>query len=116
MATIDVGKIKFVWKGAYSASTTYSADDVVSYQGSSWVYVNATAASGQTPAQNAYWNVMADGANPMTTAGDMIFGGSSGTATRLPIGASGSVLKATSGTAVGWGYYRRARRLGAARH
>ena len=103
MATVDLGKIKFTWKGAYSASTTYSADDVVSYQGTSWVYVNSTAAAGQTPADNAYWDIMADGASPMTTAGDMIFGGSSGVSTRLPIGATGSVLKATSSTAVGWG-------------
>lgn len=103
MATIDVGKIKFVWKGAYAAGTTYSADDVVSYNGTSWIYVNASAASGQTPADNAYWDIMADGANPMTTPGDMIFGGSGGTSTRLPIGASSNVLKVTSGTTVGWG-------------
>lgn len=102
MATIDVGKIKFVWKGAYASGTTYSADDVVSYSGSSWVYVNSTAASGQTPADNAYWDIMADGSNPMSAAGDIIFGGSNGAATRLPIGASGTVLKATSSTAVGW--------------
>ena len=103
MATIDVGKIKFVWRGAYSASAVYTADDVVSYGGSSWVAVNAGTMSGTTPVEGSSWNLMADGANPMTTAGDMIFGGSSGTATRLPIGASGSVLKATSSTAVGWG-------------
>jgi len=102
MATIDVGKIKFTWKGAYSSSTSYEADDVVSYQGSSWVYVNSTAASGQTPADNAYWDVMADGTNPMTTAGDIIIGGSSGTGTRLAIGGEGTVLKAESGTPT-WG-------------
>ena len=97
MATIDVGKIRFNWLGAYSASTEYSKDDVVSYSGSSWVYIKATAATGQTPADNTYWDIMADGSNPMTTAGDMIQGGSSGTATRLPIGSSGNVVKVQDG-------------------
>ena len=41
MATIDVGKIKFTWRGAFSTSNTYEKDDVVSHLGSSWVYVNA---------------------------------------------------------------------------
>jgi alpha-tubulin suppressor-like RCC1 family protein len=103
MGTIDVGKIRFNWLGTYSASTTYTKDDVVSYGGTSWVYVNASGASGQTPADNAYWDIMADGTNPMTTEGDMIQGGSSGTATRLPIGSAGNVLKVQSSTAVGWG-------------
>lgn len=31
--------------------------------------------------------------NPMTTAGDLIYGGTSGTPTRLPIGTAGQVLK-----------------------
>lgn len=35
--------------------------------------------------------------NPMTTAGDIIIGGSSGTPTHLPIGSSGQVLKVVSG-------------------
>ena len=35
MATLDLGKIKFVWRGAYNGATTYEVDDVVSYQGSS---------------------------------------------------------------------------------
>lgn len=40
--------------------------------------------------------------NPMTTAGDLIVGGSSGTPTRLAKGTDGQVLKMASG-AVGWG-------------
>ena len=42
MATIDVGKIKFTWRSAFSTSNTYEKDDVVEHSGSSWVYVNAT--------------------------------------------------------------------------
>lgn len=40
--------------------------------------------------------------NPMTTAGDIIYGGSSGTPTRLAKGTTGQVLKATE-TGVEWG-------------
>lgn len=36
-------------------------------------------------------------ANPMTTVGDMVIGGASGLATRLPIGSTGNVLSVTSG-------------------
>ena len=46
MATVDLGKIKFTWRGAFSTSNTYEADDVVSHSGSSWVYVNSTAKTG----------------------------------------------------------------------
>ena len=42
MATIDVGKIKFTWRSAFSTSNTYEKDDVVEHSGSSWVYVNTT--------------------------------------------------------------------------
>lgn len=41
-------------------------------------------------------------ANPMTTAGDLIVGGSGGTAGRLAKGSDGQVLKMTSGS-VAWG-------------
>lgn len=40
--------------------------------------------------------------NPMTAAGDLVFGGVGGKETRLPIGAEGQVLTATSGNPV-WG-------------
>lgn len=49
----------------------------------------------QTPAGGG------DMSNPMTTAGDMIYGGASGTPARLPIGSSGYVLK-VSGSSPTW--------------
>ena len=45
MATIDIGKIKFTWKGAYSNTTQYEADDVVSHSGSSWIYIGTAVAA-----------------------------------------------------------------------
>lgn len=45
------------------------------------------------------WATAAGGGmtNPMTTAGDIIYGGSSGTPTRLAIGGTGAVLKVVAG-------------------
>ena len=42
MATLDVGKIKFTWKGAYADTTVYEADDVAQFSGSSYVYIGTT--------------------------------------------------------------------------
>ncbi len=36
MATINLGNIKFTWKGAYNAGTAYAIDDVVSYNGNTY--------------------------------------------------------------------------------
>jgi len=47
---------------------------------------------------NAYWAPNAGGgANPMTTLGDIIYGGASGVQTRLPIGTTSQVLTVVSG-------------------
>ena len=45
MATVDLGKIKFQWRSAYADTTVYEADDVVSYSGSSFVYVGTVTAA-----------------------------------------------------------------------
>jgi len=37
MATIDLGKVKIVWKGAWSASTTYEPNDVVTQNSATWI-------------------------------------------------------------------------------
>ena len=42
MATLDVGKIKFTWKGTYADTTVYEADDVAQFNGSSFVYIGTT--------------------------------------------------------------------------
>jgi RNA-binding protein YlmH len=41
MATINLGAIKFNWKGAYNSSTSYAVDDVVSSGGNSYVCIQA---------------------------------------------------------------------------
>ena len=106
MATIDLGKIKFNWRGTFSSSDTYEKDDVVFYPPSSWVYVNATnktgSAAGVPSASNsAHWDLMADGANPMTTQGDIVTHNGS-QSVRLPRGSAGQTL-VVSGNNVAWG-------------
>ena len=39
MADFVLGRIKFVWKGDWSASTAYLADDVVKYGGNAFIAV-----------------------------------------------------------------------------
>lgn len=51
--------------------------------------------TGQTTATAAF-----DALSPMTTAGDFIYGGASGTGTRLPIGTTGQVLTVSGGNPV----------------
>lgn len=59
-------------RGAYDSSATYNYYDRVSYNGSLWLYINATSASGQTPTPDNtdYWEQQVargtDGANANT--------------------------------------------------
>jgi len=55
------------WEDSYNAGTTYQDGDVVSYGGYVYVYINATPASGQTPTDNAYWDVVTTGFKPTGT-------------------------------------------------
>ena len=110
MAEINLGNIKFNWKGAYAGGTAYVVDDVVSSAGSSYVCILAS--TGNTPPNGTYWNLMAeagtDGTNgtdvltTLTTTGDMLYRDGSG-AQRLGIGTAGQELKVNSGaTAPEW--------------
>lgn len=65
---IDLGKIRFYFRGSFSSGTTYERNDVVKYNGSSYVYKNATSSAGNTPTNTTYWSKLADGV--YTTAGD----------------------------------------------
>ena len=103
MATIDLGKIKFNWRGTYAAGTAYVPDDVVYYMdgsvGSSYMCVANTTgnapSSGGTP--HASWQYLAKGqaTSPTTTQGDLIVRGASADE-RLAIGAAGKALKVNS--------------------
>ena len=103
MATIDLGKIKFNWRGTYAGGTAYVPDDVVYYMdgsvGSSYMCVANT--TGNAPSSggtlHASWEYLAKGqaVSPTTTQGDLIVRGASADE-RLAIGAAGKALKVNS--------------------
>ena len=97
MATVNLGNIKLNWKGAYNSSTAYIVDDVVSYNGSSYVCILAS--TGNLPTVTTYWNQMSaagtdgtDLTSTLTTQGDIVYRDGSGLA-RLGAGTSGQVLQ-----------------------
>ena len=98
MATVNLGSIKFNWQGAYAGGTAYAVDDVVSYNGTSYVCILAS--TGNLPTNATYWNVMAQGGTDvgttLTTQGDLLYRDGSGIQ-RLGAGTSGQFLK-TQGT------------------
>lgn len=59
MATItqDLGKVAYLSKGAYNSATQYEKNDVVTYQGSSYVSLQAT--KGNVPTNATYWQLIA---------------------------------------------------------
>jgi len=102
--TIDLGKVKFNWRGTYDPSASYSSDDVVHYGGSAWVAVSSV--TGLAPGATADWEMMALGGDPlstMITPGDLLVRGATGLE-RLPLGPPNSLVKVNSaGTAVEYG-------------
>ena len=111
MATVNLGSIKFNWKGAYAGGTAYAVDDVVSYNGSS--YVCTAASTGNLPTDTNFWDQMSsagtngtngtDVGTVITTQGDLLYRDGSGLQ-RLAKGTAGQALLMNSGaTAPEWG-------------
>jgi hypothetical protein len=65
MAEFNLGRIRFVWKGAWATSTTYIKDDVIRYGGKTYICVIGHTASADfnTDLENipTRWNQMSDG-------------------------------------------------------
>ena len=99
MATIDLGKIKQVFRGTYDNSTAYVPDDLVVFTDGSVTstYICTTATTGNNPSSggtaHANWAFVAKGqaSSPTTTQGDLIVRGASADE-RLAIGAAGKAL------------------------
>ena len=104
MATIDLGKIKQVFRGTYNNSTAYVPDDLVVFTDGTVTstYICTTATTGNNPSSggtaHANWAFVAKGqaVSPTTTQGDLIFRGASADQ-RLAIGTAGQALKVNSG-------------------
>ena len=61
MATQNLGRVGYAWKGTYKQATTYRKYDNVLYNGSSYIYINDTPSSGKVPTNDTYWNCIAHG-------------------------------------------------------
>ena len=102
MATLNLGRLKPVFRGAWNSSTAYNIDDIVVRSDES--YISIQAGSNQDPASaSAYWTKMAakgsdgtDVSTTLTTQGDILYRDGSGLQ-RLPKGTAGQVLKMNSG-------------------
>ena len=71
--TIDVGKIKLVWRGTYNSGTSYEVDDLVQYDDGSTIsaYICVQNSTGNAPATSGtvnttYWNLIAQGASAVS--------------------------------------------------
>lgn len=58
MATVNLGRVAYVEKGAYNGTDTYQKKDVVFYSGGSYVFIGETPAAGIEPNNTAYWMPM----------------------------------------------------------
>ena len=99
MATVNLGRIKPVFRGAYSGSTAYVVDDIVTHGNESFICIQAHGAGTQATSQGSYWTKLAakgaDGTDvgaPLTTQGDVLYRDASGLQ-RLGAGTSGQVLQ-----------------------
>lgn len=92
MATINLGRIKPVFQGAYNNSTAYVVDDIVTFGGESFICILAS--TGNATSNATYWSKIAkkgDDVTQLTTHGDILFRDASGVQ-RLAAGSSGQVL------------------------
>ena len=98
MATINLGRVKPVFQGAYDNTTAYVVDDMVTDSGNTYICILASTGNAVTNA--TYWTKMAAGSDlgglSGLTAGDIaVYNGSSWV--RQAIGTAGQALKVNSG-------------------
>ena len=107
MATLNLGRIKPVFRGAYDASTGYVVDDIVTSGNETFICILAS--TGNATSNATYWTKLAakgvDGTDvgaTLTTQGDLLYRDGSGLQ-RLAKGTAGQALKMNSGaTAPEW--------------
>tara|TARA_R110001632_G_scaffold139636_1_gene255387 strand:- start:297 stop:1187 length:891 start_codon:yes stop_codon:yes gene_type:complete len=114
MATVNLGRIKPIFKGAYAGGTAYVVDDIVTSGNETFICILAS--TGNATSNATYWTKLAskgaDGSNGtngtdvgtvITTQGDILYRDGSGLA-RLGYGTAGQVLKTGgSGANPSWG-------------
>ena len=83
------------FRGAYQSNTTYLHNEVVTYDGASWISLQSASFQNQTPQSgSAYWEVLtpAPASNVLTTPGDLVYTAKDGVTSRLPIGSKDATL------------------------
>ena len=100
MATINLGRVKPVFRGAYNNSTAYVVDDIVTSSDETFICIAAS--TGNATSNATYWTKLAakgtngtDGTDlttTLTTQGDIVYRDASGLA-RLPAGSANQVLQ-----------------------
>ncbi len=50
-----------VWRGTYNITTVYSDGDIVSYLGSTYIYINNDSSSNNNPVDTLYWDIFTVG-------------------------------------------------------
>jgi len=110
MATVNLGRIKPVFRGAYAGGTAYVVDDIVTSGNETFICIQASTGNATTSA--THWTKLAakgtDGTNGtdvgtvITTQGDMLYRDGSGLQ-RLAKGTASQVLAMNAGaTAPEW--------------
>ena len=106
MATLNLGRIKPVFRGAYAGGTAYVVDDIVTSGNETFICIQA--GTGNATSNASYWTKLAakgtdgtDVGTTITTQGDILYRDGSGLQ-RLAKPASDMYLKNTSGGVVSW--------------
>jgi len=108
MATVNLGRIKPVFRGAWTTGS-FVVDDIVTHGNESFICIQAHGAGTQATTQTAYWTKLAakgtdgtDVGTTLTTQGDILFRDGSGLQ-RLAKGTASQELRMNSGaTAPEW--------------
>ena len=108
MATLNLGRIKPVFRGAYAGGTAYVIDDIVTSGNETFICIQAS--TGNATSNASYWTKLAakgtdgtDVGTTITTQGDLLYRDGSGLQ-RLAKGTASQVLKMNAGaTAPEWG-------------
>ena len=97
MATLNLGRIKPVFKGAYNNATAYVVDDIVTSGNETFICILAS--TGNATSNATYWTKLAakgtdgtDVGTTLTTQGDILYRDGSGLQ-RLAAGTSGQLLQ-----------------------
>jgi hypothetical protein len=58
---LDLGKIRFQFKGEWAVGTEYQFNDVVSYKGTAYAYISTAKTTGTVVSNTSFWGLMTGG-------------------------------------------------------